>query len=159
MNDGWWWVKRKHFSIEFQFPYLTMGRGAGLVSGSNYNEKKGNKRRKWYRDSLSLSFFHSFILFCHGSRRCGVDDGGGGGTGRRCSSSSCCSRSRCWLAGWLVPPPFFLAAQVSILLHLVCMICKFVLAVQISILLRLVWCIIFISSQLTERKNKKKQEE
>jgi hypothetical protein len=39
------------------------------------------------------------------------------------------------------------------------MICKFVLAVQISILLRLVWCIIFISSQLTERKNKKKQEE
>jgi hypothetical protein len=30
-----------------------------------------------------------------------------------------------WLAG---PATFFLAAQVSILLHLVCMICKFVLA-------------------------------
>jgi hypothetical protein len=56
---------------------------------------------------FSLSFFHSFILFCHGSRRCGGDGGGGGGTGRRCSSSSCCSRSRCWLAGWLVPPLFF----------------------------------------------------
>ncbi len=90
---------------------------------------------------FSLSFFHSFILFCHGSRR--HDGGGGGGTGRRCSSSSCCSRSRCWLAGWLAgPATFFLAPRVSILLHLVCMICKFVLAAQISILLRLVWCII-----------------
>lgn len=77
---------------------------------------------------FSLSFFHSFILFCHGSRR--HDGGGGGGTGRRCSSSSCCSRSRCWLAGWY--RHFFLAAQVSILLHLVCMICKFVLALHRS---------------------------
>jgi hypothetical protein len=42
-------------------------------------------------------------------------------------------------AGWLAgPATFFLAAQVSILLHLVCMICEFVLAAQISILLRLV---------------------
>jgi hypothetical protein len=39
-------VKRKHSSIGFQFPNLTMGRGAGLVSGSNYSEKKGNERRK-----------------------------------------------------------------------------------------------------------------
>jgi hypothetical protein len=64
------------------------------------------------------------------------------------------------LAGWLAgPATFFLAAQVSILLHLVCMICEFVLARTDldSLTPRMMYH--FVSSQLTERKNKKKQEE
>ncbi len=124
INSERWMVGGKKTLFHWvPVPNLTMGRGAGLVSGSNYSEKKGNNRTKWSRDSLFLSFTLSFSsVMAAGAMMAEAaeerDDAAvvaavvaGHGSG--------------WLAG---PATFFLAAQVSILLHLVCMICKFVLA-------------------------------
>ncbi len=98
MNDGWY-VKRKHFSIGSQFPNLTMGWGAGLVSGSNYSEKKGNKRRKWSHDFLFLSFTLSFSSVMAAGAVAMMAEA----AEERDDVAVVAGHG----AGWLVPPPFF----------------------------------------------------